>query len=166
MDHITKLRVGKNTIGIRGLKEALAEAAEKFNGTPDTAAGRVLLEKLSAKNYIAPAAAPTYEKAFHRAYLRHIGAPEDDAVPAGLVEIKVLGPGCPQCERLERLVMTVMTETGIQGDLDHVRNLTEIASYGVMGTPALIINREVKAVGKVPSKTSLTAWVTEAKAGG
>ncbi|VFQ43054.1 thioredoxin family protein [Desulfoluna butyratoxydans] len=164
MDHITKLRVGKHTIGIRGLKEALAEAAERFNGTPDTKAGRFLLEKLSAQNYIAPAAAPTYEEAFHRAYLRHIGAPEEDAVTEGILEIKVLGPGCPQCERLEREIMTVMAEAGIEADLDHVRDLKEIASYGVMGTPALIINREVKAVGKVPSKTRLTAWLTEAAA--
>ncbi|VVS92294.1 thioredoxin family protein [Desulfoluna spongiiphila] len=165
MDHITKLRVGKNTIGIRGLKEALAEAAELFDGKPDTTAGKILLKELSVKNYIAPSAASTYEKAFHRAYLRHIGAPEDDALPAGLVEIKVLGPGCPQCERLERWVITVMTETGIEADLDHVRDLKEIASYGVMGTPALIINREVKAVGKVPSKATLTAWLTEPTAG-
>ena len=47
-------------------------------------------------------------------------------------------------------------------DLEHVTDIAQIGSYGVMGTPALVINREVKAVGSVPPKPKLKKWLQEA----
>ncbi|MBW1706122.1 MAG: thioredoxin family protein [Deltaproteobacteria bacterium] len=79
------------------------------------------------------------------------------------MEIKVLGPGCAQCDRLEQELMQVMAETGVVADVEHVRNIKEIERYGVMGTPALLINGEVKSVGKVPPKTKLKEWLMQAQ---
>ena len=78
------------------------------------------------------------------------------------MEIKVLGPGCPQCEKLEQDLMMVMAELNIVAGLEHVRDPLEIGSYGVMGTPGLIINGKVKAVGSVPPKNKLKEWLLEA----
>ena len=57
--------------------------------------------------------------------------------------------------------MQVMNETGIIADMEHVRDIKEIGRYGVMGTPALIINGKVKSVGKVPPRASLIQWLEE-----
>lgn len=78
------------------------------------------------------------------------------------LNIKVLGPGCPQCERLEQEVMAVMAEIGIAGDLEHVRDVAEIGRYGVLGSLSLVINGEVKSVGSVPLKPKIKAWIEEA----
>ncbi|UCE57005.1 MAG: thioredoxin family protein [Desulfobacterales bacterium] len=78
------------------------------------------------------------------------------------MEIKVLGPGCARCNQLERDLIAVMTEMDMPVDLEHVTDIAEIGSYGVMGTPALVINREVKTVGSIPPKTKLKKWLQEA----
>ncbi|MBW1999717.1 MAG: thioredoxin family protein [Deltaproteobacteria bacterium] len=79
------------------------------------------------------------------------------------MEIKVLGAGCAQCNRLEQELMQVMAEAEIVADIEHVRDIKEIGRYGVMGTPALIINGEVKSVGKVPPRTELKQWLIQVK---
>jgi len=79
-----------------------------------------------------------------------------------MLEIKVLGAGCAQCDRLEQEIIQVMAESGIRADIEHVRDIKEIGRYGVMGTPALLINGEVKSVGSVPPKTKLIKWLKEA----
>ena len=58
--------------------------------------------------------------------------------------------------------MQVMAETGIVSDMEHIRDIKEIGRYGVMGTPALLINGKVKSVGKVPPKVNLIEWLKEA----
>jgi protein-disulfide isomerase len=58
--------------------------------------------------------------------------------------------------------MQVMAESGIMADIEHVRNIKEIGRYGVMGTPALIINNVVKSVGSVPPRNRLEQWLKEA----
>ena len=67
-----------------------------------------------------------------------------------------------QCDRLARELTEVMAETGIPADVEHVRDVGEIGRYGVMGTPALVINGRVKAVGRVPTRRRLAAWLAEA----
>jgi protein-disulfide isomerase len=55
-----------------------------------------------------------------------------------------------------------MAEINLAGELTHVEDVKEIARYGVMGTPALIINGKVVAVGSVPEKKKIQQWLTEA----
>lgn len=78
------------------------------------------------------------------------------------MEIKVLGPGCKKCQQTEAVVKEAVAESGVQAVLDHVTDAMEIASYGVFGTPAVVINGEVKSVGKIPKKEEVLAWIKAA----
>jgi small redox-active disulfide protein 2 len=77
------------------------------------------------------------------------------------MEIKVLGPGCPKCNQTFNLIMETLSEENIAADLDKVTDVMEIASYGVFGTPAVVIDGNVKSVGKVPKKADIIKWVKE-----
>ncbi|MBW1974437.1 MAG: TM0996/MTH895 family glutaredoxin-like protein [Deltaproteobacteria bacterium] len=79
------------------------------------------------------------------------------------MEIKVLGPGCKRCQQTEQVVSQALQELGITANLDHVKDPIEISNYGVFGTPAVVVNGEVKCVGKVPSKDEVKKWLQQAK---
>ncbi len=71
------------------------------------------------------------------------------------MDIKVLGTGCPKCNKLEKLVKEVVQETGTYAAVEKVSDVNQIAKAGVMLTPALMIDGEIKVAGKVPSKQEL-----------
>ncbi|MFO8031945.1 MAG: thioredoxin family protein [Desulfohalobiaceae bacterium] len=77
------------------------------------------------------------------------------------MEIKVLGPGCPKCQQTEQLVMDTLQETGVQANVEKVTGTMDIAKYGVFGTPAVVVDGEVKAVGKIPSKEEIKSWIQQ-----
>jgi small redox-active disulfide protein 2 len=96
-----------------------------------------------------------------REYRRFIGEPvEEDQEQAGL-SVKVLGRGCPNCRRLTEEVMATLTELGLAADVEHVTDVNQIAEYGATGTPALVINRKIKSVGKVPRRAQIKKWLME-----
>lgn len=163
MQDISQIKVGKHITGVVGLKEAMEEIANQDLTLPNQEIAAVLIEKLSQKNYIAPTRHKDYKAAFIREYKKFIGEPVPEPADDSLV-IKVLGAGCPTCDKLEQLLMQLIAETGVDVDLEHVRDLKEISTYGVMGSPALIINRRVKAVGKVPSRAKLKKLILQAQA--
>ena len=76
------------------------------------------------------------------------------------MEIKVLGPGCPKCAQTEKLVKEVFSEIGIEAVVEKVTDAMKIAGYGVFGTPAVVIDGEVKSVGKIPTKEDIKSWLT------
>ncbi len=76
------------------------------------------------------------------------------------MEIKVLGPGCLKCEQTEKLVKEVVSEIGIEAVIEKVTDAMKIAGYGVFGTPAVVIDGEVKSVGKIPTKEDIKSWLT------
>lgn len=155
---VTQITVGGHRIGIIGLKEALAEIAAQCAGRSEAEIKAALLARLGRSNYIAPQAEGEYEAAFFREYRKFIGAPLPEDRSGGL-QIKVLGPGCASCDKLEQDLMAVMAELDLPADLEHVRDVKEIACYGVMGSPALVINGKVVAAGRVPSKSQLREWL-------
>ncbi len=159
-DDVTQIKVGGSPVGIMGLKAVLEDMAEEYGDKPDREAVEELLIRLSKKNYIPEKVKENYAKAFLREFKKFQGKPFEEESPEGL-EIKVLGPGCVQCDRLEQELMQVMAETGIVADVEHVRDIKEIGRYGVMGTPGLLINGKVKSVGKVPPKNKLKEWLRE-----
>ena len=75
------------------------------------------------------------------------------------MEIKVLGPGCPKCQQTEKIVKEAVLEAGIEAVVEKVKDTMEIAKHGVFGTPAVIIDGEVKCVGKVPDKAEMITWI-------
>jgi len=76
-----------------------------------------------------------------------------------IMEIKVLGPGCAKCKEAEKLVREVVSETGVTATVEKVSDFQQIAGYGVFSTPAVVIDGEVKVVGKVPSRSELLSWL-------
>lgn len=75
------------------------------------------------------------------------------------MEIKVLGPGCPKCKQTEKIVKEAVSESGVDASVTKVTDTMEIAGYGVFGTPAVVIDGEVKSVGKIPQKADVKAWL-------
>lgn len=76
--------------------------------------------------------------------------------------IKILGSGCAKCNALEKAVRSAVTETGIDLEIEHITDFAQIASYGVMSTPALVLDGKVVSYGKVLSveevKLILSKW--------
>ena len=68
-----------------------------------------------------------------------------------MIKIKVLGTGCPKCKKMAEVAEIVAVEMGVEFELEKVTDLNQIMSFGVMITPALVVNGEVKVAGKVPS---------------
>ena len=77
------------------------------------------------------------------------------------MDIKVLGPGCPKCQQTEKNVKEAVTESGVDAKVDKVTNILEIARYGVFGTPAVVVDGQVKSVGKIPNKEEVKAWIAK-----
>lgn len=65
--------------------------------------------------------------------------------------VQILGPGCPKCEQLKKNVEQAIQTTGVEAIVEKVSDINQIISFGVMMTPGLVIDGEVKAVGKVLS---------------
>jgi len=160
-DEITQIKIGNNRIGIVGLKLVLAAVAEVSATQSDEDIGIELLNRLAKRNYIPESSKAEYGRAFLREFKKFTGRQIENSGPDGL-EIKVLGPGCARCNQLEQDLMAVMAEMNLIADIEHVTDVLEIGSYGVMGTPALLINGAVKSVGSIPSKAKLKIWLTEA----
>jgi small redox-active disulfide protein 2 len=76
------------------------------------------------------------------------------------VNIKVLGSGCAKCRRLEQLVREIVEEEGLSATVEKVADVSEIINYGVMVTPALVVDEEVMFSGIVPDRNSLKEWLT------
>lgn len=75
------------------------------------------------------------------------------------MDIKILGSGCAKCQRLEQLTREVAAELGIDARFEHVRDMAKIMEYPVLGTPALVIEGEVKVAGRMPSKEEIGRWL-------
>jgi len=75
------------------------------------------------------------------------------------MKIKVLGPGCAKCQKTEVVVKEALAESGVEADVEKVTDIMKIAGYGVMGTPAVVVDGEVKSVGKIPSKEDIKSWI-------
>lgn len=75
------------------------------------------------------------------------------------MDIKVLGPGCPKCAQTENVVREALAEAGVAADVEKVTDVMKIAGYGVFGTPAVVVDGEVKSVGKIPTKADVMKWL-------
>ncbi len=67
------------------------------------------------------------------------------------MNIKILGTGCPKCKTLEKLTREVVEQNGIAATITKVEDIVEIMKYGIMSTPALVVNEKVEIKGRVPS---------------
>lgn len=79
-----------------------------------------------------------------------------------MLEIKVLGIGCSNCHKLEAMCYEVVKELEIDAHIESITDMSKFMDYGVMLTPALVINNEVKVQGKLPLKPTLVNWIKQA----
>jgi len=75
------------------------------------------------------------------------------------MEIKVCGPGCRKCHETERVVQEMVEEAGVQATVEKVSDFNEIAQLGVFSTPAVVIDGQIKCVGKVPTRKEVLTWI-------
>ena len=75
------------------------------------------------------------------------------------MNIKILGSGCPKCKQTEQIVQEAVAEAGLQVHVEKVSDLMEIARFGVLGTPAVVVDGIVKSVGKIPTRQDITRWL-------
>jgi len=75
--------------------------------------------------------------------------------------VKVLGAGCSKCKLLEQRLFALKSEHALEFDLVKVTDLNEIISYGIMMTPGLVIDGELKSIGTVPKDSQLLQWLKE-----
>ncbi len=161
-EDITQIKIGSFQVGIIGLKEVMAELASSMAAASDEEVAGELIHRLSKKNYIPEKAKAEYGRALVREFRKHLG---QDVSPSqeeqGLV-IRVLGQGCANCHALTQRIMEVLSELKLAADFEHVTDIKEIARYGILQSPALVINGNVMARGTVPSKAQLIEWFKKA----
>ena len=75
------------------------------------------------------------------------------------MNILVLGPGCPKCTEAEKVVKQTLHEAGVEALVEKVTDFQEIAKLGVFSTPAVVIDGEIKCVGRVPVKNEILEWI-------
>jgi small redox-active disulfide protein 2 len=77
-------------------------------------------------------------------------------------QVKILGSGCAKCNQLADAVKALIAAEGIEAEVQKVQDIQEIVSYGVMSTPALVVDGKVVCSGKVPSNDELRQMLTAA----
>lgn len=77
------------------------------------------------------------------------------------MEIKILGPGCPKCKILDKLTHEVVEKNGINATITKVEDIMEIMKYGVMSTPALVVDEKVVMKGRIPSADEIKQLLTK-----
>lgn len=75
------------------------------------------------------------------------------------MKIEILGSGCPKCKKVAELTEQAVKESGVEAEIVKITNIKEIADRGVMFTPALAINGEVKSAGKIPTIEEIKNWL-------
>ncbi|MFZ7133150.1 MAG: thioredoxin family protein [Eubacteriales bacterium] len=75
------------------------------------------------------------------------------------MEIKILGTGCAKCKKLESNTKEAVKDLGLKATIEKVEKLEDIMKYGVMKTPALVVDEQVKLMGKVPSVADIKKYL-------
>ncbi|RKD30555.1 thioredoxin family protein [Thermohalobacter berrensis] len=77
------------------------------------------------------------------------------------MNIKILGPGCKNCQKLYDMANEIVEELGIDAKIEKVTEFKDIASYGIMKTPGIVINEKVQVSGRVPSKKEVKELINK-----
>ena len=160
---IVQVTIGERSVGIVGLKKVMEDLSRTASGKTDAERREILYRGIEGQNYIPPKMVEAYKDALLRAFKIFTGEMKEET-PAGGVWIQILGPGCFNCDRMEQVVREVLAEMKIPGDLSHVTDPVEIAKFGVLGVPALVINGRIVCVGTVPDRNRVRQWLIDLKA--
>ena len=75
------------------------------------------------------------------------------------MEIKVCGPGCAACEKAQKTVEAAVAAKGVQATVTKVTDFQEMIQMGIFSTPAVVIDGQVKCIGRVPKQSEVEGWV-------
>ena len=160
-DKVRQVMISDRLIGIVGLDDVIMKTARSIQGSTDEEIQNSLLTAVSMNNYIPAAAREAYGRALLREFKIAQNLPVEKDSFNGLT-MAVLGAGCARCSQLESDVRDLLSELKIAADLRHITDLKEIARFGVMGAPALVVNNKVVSVGEVPPKSKIRKWIIDA----
>ncbi len=151
------LRVGKVNIGLIGIDVALAKYGcdEKM---PIEKAAALVFKDVVANNYIPVTAAHLYQQAIEEEIKR---LRSGEKAKSNELIIRILGPGCVSCNKLQTNVIEIMNDMGVAADVFQIHDLDEIGRFGIIQTPALVINGDLKSAGRHPSRSQIEAWLRE-----
>ena len=151
------IKVGNVTVGLLGLEIALVQLSGK--DISEDEAVKLLYEHVRQKNYIPKQAIEPYKEALRKEYRRYckLDTSKDEGI-----SIKVLGRPCIVCNKLKLTLIDILQEKNVAADIEDIQDLDEIWRYGVINTPTLIINGEVKSAGIQPPRVQLEKWIDEA----
>jgi small redox-active disulfide protein 2 len=76
-----------------------------------------------------------------------------------MIDIKVLGPGCPKCGQTEKIVNEAVAEAGVEATVEKITDVMQLMTFRVMSTPAVVVDGQVKSAGKVPKKEEILSWI-------
>ena len=152
------IKIGNVTVGLVGLDIALVQLAGK--DISEDEAVNYLFEQVSKKNYIPKQAEEPYKEALLKEYRRY--HKKDSSKDQG-ISIRVLGRPCVVCNKLKLTLIDILQEKNVAADIEDIQDLDEIWRHGVINTPTLIINGEVKSAGIQPPRVQLEKWIEEAR---
>jgi small redox-active disulfide protein 2 len=75
------------------------------------------------------------------------------------MKLEILGTGCPKCKKLTELTVEAVKELGLTAEIVKIDKIEEIVNYGVMTTPALVIDGKIVVAGRIPSKDEIKKWI-------
>jgi small redox-active disulfide protein 2 len=81
-----------------------------------------------------------------------------------MLQIKVLGPGCPNCRKVEAAAKSALARLGVPADIEKVTDYDQIFAYNILATPGLVINEKVVSAGRIPSEAEVMTWLDSALA--
>lgn len=149
---VTRIRIEDYEVGIIGLKSAIETILSSSSNKDDTTVSDELLGCLARQNYIPASARQKYAEAFLREFKKMRGDTLDE-IETDSLQIKILGPGCYQCDTLEKTVIKVLNEMKCPASVEHITDVKEICRMGVVSTPALMVDGKVVSKGaSLPEK--------------
>jgi small redox-active disulfide protein 2 len=79
-----------------------------------------------------------------------------------MLTIKVLGPGCPNCQKVEEAAKKAAASLGVEAQITKVKDYAQITQYPILSTPGLVINEELVCSGRIPTESEVVTWLANA----
>lgn len=150
------IRIGKASIGLIGLDIALNHAAANNLSLDD--AEEYLFDAVKEQNYVPQGAEENYRQALRRTYHLHLHPEEQEN---DVTVIRIYGKKCISCDDLHNSVREVLSTVGLAADIEKIHEPDEIGRAGILITPALVINGELKSSGIWPTQSQIEHWIKE-----